>query len=702
MAKIVINEISQNYTYNIGDTSYATVAIPITASWGEAFAPLSAFNDAVVAYDTTSTDIVDKFENVPWKHFPATQEGVEQFVATYRGPASNFKSAKDYSYQMAMTYLTAGYDVLVCRVTAATYAQSNLVSIGSGGAGGSLVFKAKYAGTFGNTLRVTLRSIPYAGTAYNYWNAIVYIVDPNTGTLSAVENHVFFFEVIHETETIPYYEDIKSDFITIVTANEGGSGTTGTITDSLTLALTTCVFDGTNGSIAAVDIIPVDTAAASDAAKCAMGTINKYQTTTTTGSGNDAVTVTTDHYTYGATYYANLRYSMSDILAGGTGFQLATGYTNPAPEGNRPEYVGAMYNMSDASSGYTVTDPEIANVYRNNEFNYTAAFIAYTMLTDKLNYSPNRVASPWDDQNFDTLDFNRTAWTGRIPVVSPIHRKIMEVAYYGRCATGMIDIPRSCTRANVYNATGSTSTEGYAQLLSHDTLASSATDINTFLYNTHCALFAPWAQYRLVGMTKQTATPPSMLGMLIQRAMILNQPIQYEWALPTNRSQNLKIGALDYKTPKHILDKWQSLEGVGVNVIADIPALGVNLWGNSTLFEVPPATYQALANLSTRYLVNAVEDLAYRCGIAITFQYNNQQAYNKFYAGVTPLLDTMRNVGAIEDYYVKMSADIDAAGMVRANTVLGKIYLVINGVINDVIVDLIALPPGTDLAPFTE
>ena len=37
MAQIVINEISQNYTYAIGTNSYATVALPITACWGPCY-----------------------------------------------------------------------------------------------------------------------------------------------------------------------------------------------------------------------------------------------------------------------------------------------------------------------------------------------------------------------------------------------------------------------------------------------------------------------------------------------------------------------------------------------------------------------------------------------------------------------------------------------------------------------------------------
>ena len=86
--------------------------------------------------------------------------------------------------------------------------------------------------------------------------------------------------------------------------------------------------------------------------------------------------------------------------------------------------------------------------------------------------------------------------------------------------------------------------------------------------------------------------------------------------------------------------------------------------------------------------------------IGITFSYNNEQAYNRFYAGCTPILDTMKNMGAIDGYYVKMSADINGLDQVNANTVIGKIYLIVNGVINDIIVDLVALPPGTDLTQF--
>ena len=296
---------------------------------------------------------------------------------------------------------------------------------------------------------------------------------------------------------------------------------------------------------------------------------------------------------------------------------------------------------------------------------------------------------------------NVTEIDGSVPTrfneISPIHLKLMDCAYYSRCACSLLDIPRSLPRSAVYNESTDEGEEGYAQMLARYMPPNADLDVNASLYHTHSALFGPWAQYTYVGTSRQAPAPASFLHLLINRAMILNQTVQYYWILPSTRKHNLTIGKPDYNVPKTLLDEWQKLEGVGVNVLTTIPDLGTTIWGNSTLYEVPPATYQALANLSTRYLVNAIEDIVYRAGIAITFRYNNEEAYSSFYAGVTPTLDTMKNAGAIVDYYVRMSADINGLDQVNANSVIGKIYITVPGVINDITVDLIALPPNVDL-----
>ena len=618
MAQITINEISQNYTYNIGTNSFCTVALPITASWGPAF----------VDPASTGQDLETVLENTSWQKFPATQAGLESFVSTYRGPAANYRIAGDYSYQMAITLLTSGYDVLVCRLCPGTHAEATSYVVGPEQLEdtASLTIKAKYPGTFGNSLTATLNKVPNK----NYWNLIVYVVD-SSGVKTAVENVVFAFEVDHTSDLILHISEVESDFLTFTV--------TGDIKDD---------------SIFSTNVIELG---------------NNVK-------GSDKAAPGPTSPTVAALKYAQKRYGLA------------------ADDFNSVHYVSELSRLANTP----VVDKAKAEAIEYNEWLYTNAIYVYDLLKDKLAYNPNRVISPgWDDQDITSITGETVT---RIGTVSPLHVKLMDVAYHSRCATALLDIPRSLPRSAVYNESTSSAEEGYAQMLARLQPNNAANDVNGSLYHTHSALFAPWGQYKYVGTNKQNPASPSFQALLIQRAMIQNQSVQYEWAMPTNRKHKLALGKLDYSVPKKLLDVWQKLEGVGVNVITSIPDLGTSLWGNSTLYEVPPATYQALANLSTRYLVNAIENVAYKAGVSITFQYNNDEAYSKFYAAVTPILDTMKNVGAIDGYYVKMAADINGLDQVNANTVIGKIYLVINGVINDIVVDLIALPPGTDLTQF--
>lgn len=678
MAQIVINEISQNYTYAIGTSSYATVAMPITSCWGPGYFDPDSY------YGTNLGDCEDPhelmLEHTVWQHFPASQQGLEAFVRTYRGPASVYRRAKDYSYQMAITLLTAGYDVLVCRHCPGGRAQG---SFKQGDA--TITFQAKYPGTFGNNLQLTFRKNQYRSaldkSAHCYWSVITHVVD-SSGIKIAVENVSFVFDPDNTSDSIPHYTEVESNFWDIQVSGVVDEGQSAKIpTDSNDDKLTYVRLSG--GS---------DTKEVSDTS----GLITQVQ---------DEI---------------NQRYEWASKYNVGSGGDWSDG---DSPYHWYPSFLSSRPSNSGPSIFDSLSDDEKKIMYYK-EWIYTSLvarkFIrsegwegTLDLLKDKLSYSPQRIfASGWDDQNL--LDYSSDFGViskymleryggGDCPEtcllpVSPLHMKLMDVAYFSRCATSFIDIPRVVDRKFVYiEDENNYEREGYAQKLARLEPLNIDQDTNGTLFHTHSALFAPWGQYRYVGVARMTTASPSFLALMIQRAQILNQADQYEWALPRNRSHKLRIGRMEYTVPKKILDKWQKLEGVGVNVITNIPDLGTNIWGNSTLFEVPPSTYQALANLSTRFLVNAVENVAFRCGVGITFQYNNRQAYNQFYAGVTPLLETMINVGAIEGYRVQMNADINGLDQVNANTVIGKIWLLVNGVVNDIYIDLIALPAGAGI-----
>ena len=693
MAQIVINEISDNYTYNVGTSSFATVALPITATWGPAYRDPASDN----AGATDRTDAM--LEATRWTKFPASREGLENFVATYRGPSSNYKLAGDYSYQMAMTLLSAGYDVLVCRVCPGAIAGNEFTFT----AGKALNVKAKYPGAFGNNLKLTIAKLvtKQNGADVPYWNVIVYVVDSLTGAATAAENLVFTFGY---NDMIPNIDEVKSKYVIFKKQGDLADTDAAPATAAITLIGGTDVLpsnvespDDTN-YYSPVLIKPADWATSATTYYKKSGTSfiaaaatdweGAQPSTTIYAKSTTSSAAALASYKQQGTYLATSRYTSSDLTAekyykGAGIFGCTSG-----------DYVSAW---NTALSDGTAIDAVKFGVLAHMEWCYNAAFLVYQLLTDKLNYNPNRIMCAWDDQNTVAISGAMMTTTTGLRI-SPMHYIIANTAYYSRCATGMLDIPRAITRDIVYN--DDVSSPGYAQMVSAMTGITGAYDVNSQLFITHSALFGPAASYKLIGMQKMVVVSPSFLALLIHRAQLMNQSARYEWLLPSNRRHNLRIGEPEYNVPKKLLDKWQKLDGVGVNVIASIPDLGINVWGNSTLYDVPPATYQALANLSTRWLVNAVEDIAYKCGLAITFQYNNNEAYSAFYAGVVPTLDTMRSQGAIEDYAIKMSADIDGLDQVNANSVIGTIYLVINGVINDITIDLIALPPGTDLTPY--
>lgn len=689
MANITINEISQTYSYNISDTSYACVALPITACWGPGFIDPEAAGKFVDGDEEhNKLEMNDALEKMKWTRFPATQSGLESFISTFRGPIQNYRLIGDNSYNVALTLITAGYDVLVSRLTTGLQAQGEFVfategttdpeepgtpdnpenpenpedpskptnpdngegdgelpelgegevelfsmrATGDSVASKSLVVKAKYCGTFGNSLKVVLRKLQN----YNRWNIITYIVDA-AGIQTAVENKTFVFDIDNAVGNILHISELESNFLEFVVQ--------GSIHDTDTFSISGEEIRLAGGT----DHLP------------------------------EAMFPDVESYMNKAISLADVRYRLANNVTEG--------------ESKNYKYVHDLKNIAAEGN----LDTQSAKVIAFREWTYTTCFNTFETLEDKLSYNPNRVIVPgWDDQDFNYLLDEST--TTMFDSISPLHAKLMEVAYKSRCATAYLDIPKSLSRDYVYS--DDIDNPGYAQMLARYVPSSVGYDNNVSFFASNSALFAPWGKFVYTGTSKSMEASPSFLALAIERSMIKNQPSQYEWQLPLSRKHDLKIGELAYGIPKKYLDIWQQTEGVGINCITNIPDTGVSIWGNSTLFEVAPATYQALANLSTRKLVNAVEDLAYRCGISITFQYNNDSAYQSFFAGMSPLLDAMKNVGAIDDYYIRMSEDINGFDQVNLNSVVGQIYLTVRGVINDITIDLIALPSNVSLDQF--
>lgn len=643
MAKIVVNEISKNYAYNLNKPTFCTVALPITAAWGPGYmdpATLGKEKDEVLD-DTT------------WERFAATSAGLEQFVSTYRGPATDYRIRKDYSYQLAMTLLVAGYDVLVCRMIPGSFATKSFNLVDRSAQKGTLNLRSKYAGSFAN--RVAIKFVPckLVEGEPTYYNMIVYVVQ-EAGGMKAVEN--FRVTLNDQDSDYTFIENIDSQFVDIEVALEAN-----------------------------VPVVPVGALITEGEAGDAKAESFVY--TFENGSDLTGTEATIDK----VIELAKNRFK--DVAS---------------------EDCFYITELNKVKTAGNTSKEKLAAIYAR-EWIFGEVRDVYALLEDKFAYSPNRIISPgWDDldteyltgEKLNILDENSEV----LDNVSPLHLAIMNTCYHSRCGAGLLDIPKSLPRSQVSIDSDDSVSMGYVQALATAAVSekvvsyyeeeADALDENRSLYTTHSAMFAPWGQYKLVGMTSKVSVPPSFLALMIQIATIRNQTVQYEWVLPSNRKHSLDIGKLDYKVPHKLLNAWQDQQGVDLNIITTMPDLGTIVWGNSTMFDLPEATYQALANLSTRYLFNAIKDVVYRVGCGIVYTWNNSQAQSSFVTGCSPILDLMKTAGAIEDYYIKASEDIDVDGQVQAQSLLGFIYIKPYGIVNDLTVDLVALPAGSDLGQF--
>lgn len=839
MADIIINEISQNYTYVVGNDSFATVALPITASWGPGYFEPNAMS---ISGETRGDKKNTELEDVVWQRFQANQQGMEAFVSMYRGAANNYRLAKDYSYQMAMTLMSNGYDVLVCRLNPGSYAEGAVLrdvskdethtsslkyssakeyilpevkresqnlqeaielpvpltvrfkttileksvndageetiserevectddgkgrfidetgnyitdtdgndvtidyntskienlEIKSGSTvevtynteyykSGKFHLKAKYPGSYGNRLACRLTKMRNR----NCWNLIVYMID-STGVKYSVENKTFTFDIENSTDSVLHIDEIESDYVEIEIEEILHDNTADFRSDGNNI-----LFSGGTDRPSddcyrfAEDPVDPDPVKANQIIieetqkkirsfyKKFYNLIdhNMYDEYELDASGNPTGTKNV-HY-IGPVNGVNQDPTKEQILMEDAirMAKIRYDYVMNASDSaynsmDATQKDGMLENTQYIQALRTVQcDPNLdlatASTRRYQEWLYTEVQDVYNLLLDRLTYAPNRIISPgWDDQ--DILSLVPDADVTRFDQISPLHHRLMYVAYYSRCATAYLDTPRSMQRKYVYNDSQDASQQGYAQMLARYDATSDAYEVDGTLYSTHSALFGPWGTYKYVGTGKYLPANPGFLALLIQRSMIKNQSLQYEWIQPSTRTCNVKIGKMDYTVPQKILDLWQPQPdqegGCGVNAIGDIPSLGLSIWGDSTCYENPPAVYQALRNLSNRLIVNALKNQSYKTGLSITWNYNNESAYAKFYVGMTPLCDTMRNAGAIQDYYIYMAADLDKVGAVKANSCVGKIVIITVGTIQNITIDLIALPPGSAIDDYT-
>lgn len=278
--------------------------------------------------------------------------------------------------------------------------------------------------------------------------------------------------------------------------------------------------------------------------------------------------------------------------------------------------------------------------------------------------------------------------------VTRIHYLLFEVASQSKCGAAIVGTPFGMKRGTWDPLTKyGTGAVAFKNSLSI-TLGS--------VLSTFGELVGPWCRSTLPFNGKNTWVCPELAHLLLIISKKTDDGVRYWWLPPAGMNGSGIVYSPEYKIKKHYLDIIQNHdEGVCLNPLMNVPGKGFTCFGNSTLWDKPLGTYNALQNLSTRFLCNRVKQCIWNAALEILFRYNNNEAYTHFYALLSPLLDTMRSVGALNStpknplgYRIVMNPDIINLDHINANTVIGRVELAVQGVIDTVNVDLFLLPPN--------
>lgn len=353
--------------------------------------------------------------------------------------------------------------------------------------------------------------------------------------------------------------------------------------------------------------------------------------------------------------------------------------------------------MSTIAHDYEVNDREALIRLYNQQIMYSRFYKCVGELTDPICYDWDALVQGIADDQYvpkSFLEANGDTFLMEYEVSTLVTRMI-EVAANSKCGAALIGTPFGMPRG-IQTGTGASVVKTGA-LKYKDSISQVVGPV----HSTFGEVVGPWCKttLALAGANSWIAPEVAHLLLIINSKGIGGQ--NKWWMIPAGMLGTGIVHTPEYKIKKNYLDLIQDHdEGVCLNPLMEVPGKGFTCFGNSTLWDKPLGSYNALQNLSTRFLTNRVKQRIWDTALQILFKYNNEDAYSHFYAGLSPLLDEMRAVGALTGneynpwgYRIIMNPDIINLDRINANTVIGKVELAVTGVIDTVDVDLFLLPP---------
>lgn len=207
---------------------------------------------------------------------------------------------------------------------------------------------------------------------------------------------------------------------------------------------------------------------------------------------------------------------------------------------------------------------------------------------------------------------------------------------------------------------------------------------------TYVAAYAPWCVMAIFNGYARWCPPSLVFLTALERSVVEEGNPVYLPPAGVNRASIPEIIDSEYKIGSAILNKWQDKNELrNINPIMQLNNYGYVIFGQRTLYDVSDSitTYRsALQEFGVRLMVIECKKRIRQVATGLLFEYNNIHTWNEFKAGVMPLFETMVANGAIQRYQIIMDESVISPDDIDDNKIRGIIKVVPGRAVEDFII----------------
>lgn len=497
--------------------------------------------------------------------------------------------------------------------------------------------EAKYFGSFGNSLFISISNITSANVseAYQYANISVYYVDRvvNYGWDSAAQKSYVKSQIVKnvtrlETKRVstnpndPYYfEDVEFDFIKIIPTSNARN--------ELSI-----VWSNINGSpesgqqYSGFPVIPL-----------------KYV---------DSAGYSTYNYSSALSGGSDFGYSptlLGKLMAGFKGYAEGDKWQRS----DEIDYVKAVYGYQTDPGIIATTYSNIIQMYKSftDPYVYDFDFITSGGFTYEK-YSPSygdgtytiRVDSP----TTDTVHGNASLYKS----VTPVHEAMKDLVEQRQDCIALFDLPPEYSPDSI-------------------------TEYSRMLNTSYGTMHFPWGYVQDPEISNHLILmSPSFIFLYTFLSNLDNNVDAQKWFPPAGvaRATARVVKKPYFDVDSVLLNKWQNDTTARVNPIMRLKQYGYVIYGQYTTLEaIDMYTHSALESLNVRLISNVVKKKIFDVCLNLAFEPNTETLWNKFYAQMDEFLRYMKYNDGVYDYRIVMDNSTVTTDDINHLRCPGKVYI---------------------------